>query len=174
MPITLVADQEFVALDDLATAFQLTIREESLGAVTVSYKGKTVVLTPDQALASVGGRLVSLWRGRFDLRVEAIVDQAGSDWFGPVGVVTRLLDGVPVTADDAAFVCGPEIMMRFAVRELDKRGVSRESIWISMERSMKCGIGLCGHCQLAGSFMCKDGPVYRFDRIAPYMQVPEL
>ena len=52
-------DQEFVALDDLAAAFQLTVREEA-GAITVSYKGKTIVLTPDQALASVAGRLVSL------------------------------------------------------------------------------------------------------------------
>lgn len=59
LPVTSVGDQEFVALDDLAAAFQLTVREES-GAVTVSYKGKTVVLTPDQALASVSGRLVSL------------------------------------------------------------------------------------------------------------------
>ena len=114
------------------------------------------------------------WRGRFDLRVEAIVDRAGRDWFGPVGVVTRLLDGVPVEPEDAVFVCGPEIMMRFVVRELEKRGVPREAIWISMERSMKCGIGLCGHCQLAGSFVCKDGPVYRYDRIAPYLQVREL
>jgi NAD(P)H-flavin reductase len=114
------------------------------------------------------------WRGRFDVRVEAIVDRAGRDWYGPVGVVTRLLDSVPVDAAPAVFVCGPEIMMRFAVRELENRGVSREAIWISMERSMKCGIGLCGHCQLAGSFVCKDGPVYRFDRIAPYLQVREL
>ena len=114
------------------------------------------------------------WRGRFDVRVEAIVDSAGRDWYGPVGVVTRLLDGVAVEHDDAVFVCGPEIMMRFAVRELEKRGVPREAIWISMERSMKCGVGLCGHCQLAGSFVCKDGPVYRFDRIAPYLQVREL
>jgi N-acetylmuramoyl-L-alanine amidase len=60
LPITLVADQEFVALDDLAAAFQLTVREEALGAITVSYKGKTIVLTADQALASVAGRLVSL------------------------------------------------------------------------------------------------------------------
>ena len=60
LPITLVADQEFVALDDLAAAFQLTVREEALGAITASYKGKTIVLTPDQALASVAGRLVSL------------------------------------------------------------------------------------------------------------------
>src|SRR5262249_28500070 len=60
LPLAMVADQEFVALDDLASAFQLAVREDALGAITVSYKGKTIVLTPDQALASVSGRLVSL------------------------------------------------------------------------------------------------------------------
>jgi NAD(P)H-flavin reductase len=114
------------------------------------------------------------WRGRFDVRLEVIVDRAGRDWFGSVGVVTRLLDGISIEPDDAVWLCGPEIMMRFAVRELDKRGVPRDAIWVSLERSMKCGVGLCGHCQLAGSFVCKDGPVYRFDRIAPYLQVREL
>jgi NAD(P)H-flavin reductase len=114
------------------------------------------------------------WRGRFDIRLEAIVDRAGRDWFGPVGVVTRLLDDVPVEPDDAVLVCGPEIMMRFAVRELERRGMPRDAIWISIERSMKCGIGLCGHCQLAGSFACKNGPVFRFDQIASYLGVREL
>jgi NAD(P)H-flavin reductase len=114
------------------------------------------------------------WRGRFDVRLEAIVDRAGRDWLGRVGVVTRLLDDIPVEPDDAVLVCGPEIMMRFAVRELERRGMQRDGIWISLERSMKCGIGLCGHCQLAGSFVCKDGPVFRFDRIAPYLAVREL
>jgi NAD(P)H-flavin reductase len=114
------------------------------------------------------------WRGRFDLRLEVIVDRANRDWFGPIGVVTKLLDGMPVASDDAVFMCGPEIMMRFAVRELEQRGVAHEAIWVSLERSMKCGVGLCGHCQLAGSFVCKDGPVYRLDRIAPYMNVREL
>ena len=60
LPIAMVSDQEFVALDDLAAAFQLSVREEALGAITVTYKGKTIVLTPEQALASVAGRLVSL------------------------------------------------------------------------------------------------------------------
>jgi hypothetical protein len=60
LPLTIAADQEMVGLDDLATAFQLAVREESLGAITVSYKGKTIVLTPDQPLVSVSGRLVSL------------------------------------------------------------------------------------------------------------------
>ena len=79
---SLVADQEFVALDDLATAFQLTVREESLGAVTVSYKGKTIVLTPDQALASVGGRLVSL---------PAPPSRNGRRWLVPVEFISRAL-----------------------------------------------------------------------------------
>jgi N-acetylmuramoyl-L-alanine amidase len=82
LPITLVADQEFVALDDLAAAFQLTVREESLGAVTVSYKGKTIVLTPDQALASVSGRLVSL---------PAPPARSGRRWLVPVEFISRAL-----------------------------------------------------------------------------------
>lgn len=114
------------------------------------------------------------WRGRFDCRVEAIVDRAGRDWMGPVGVVTKLIAGVPVEPDDAIFVCGPEIMMRFVVGELEKRGVPRDAMWLSMERSMKCGVGLCGHCQLGGSFVCRDGPVYRFDRIAPLFFTREI
>ncbi len=113
-------------------------------------------------------------RGRFDCRVEAIVDRAGRDWYGPIGVVTRLLDGLPLDPDDGVLLCGPEIMMRFAVRALEARGVPRTGIWVSLERSMKCGVGLCGHCQLGGSFVCKDGPVYRFDRIAAALQVREL
>jgi NAD(P)H-flavin reductase len=114
------------------------------------------------------------WRGRFDCRLEAIVDHAGQDWYGAIGVVTQLLDGVTVDRDDVALICGPEIMMRFVARDLERRGMPREGIWISMERSMKCGVGLCGHCQLAGSFICKDGPVFRYDRMAPLMQVREL
>ncbi|HET7504764.1 MAG TPA: FAD/NAD(P)-binding protein [Kofleriaceae bacterium] len=137
------------------------------GRVTILYGART----PADLLYR---RELEAWRGRFDVQVEAIVDSSGRDWYGRVGVVTKLLDLVSVEAHDAVLVCGPEIMMRFAVRDLEKRGVLPGSIWISMERSMKCGVGLCGHCQLAGSFVCKDGPVYRYDRIAPYLQVREL
>lgn len=114
------------------------------------------------------------WRGRFDCRLEAIVDRAGRDWFGNVGVVTKLLADVPVDPETATFICGPEIMMRFVVRELERRGVCDTSIWVSMERNMQCGIGLCGHCQFGPSFVCKDGPVYRYDRVAPLFFVREV
>jgi N-acetylmuramoyl-L-alanine amidase len=82
LPIALVADQEFVALDDLAAPLQLTIREEALGAITVSYKGKTIVLTPDQALASVAGRLISL---------PAPPSRSGRRWLVPVEFISRAL-----------------------------------------------------------------------------------
>jgi hypothetical protein len=82
LPLAMVADQEFVGLDDLASAFQLTVREESLGAITVTYKGKTVVLTPEQALASVSGRLISL---------PAPPSRSGRRWLVPVEFINRAL-----------------------------------------------------------------------------------
>jgi NAD(P)H-flavin reductase len=137
--------------------------------------GRVIVLYGARSPADLLCRAeLERWRGRFDCRVEAIVDRAGRDWFGPVGAVTKLIAGVPVEPDDAIFVCGPEIMMRFVVAELEGRGVPREAIWVSLERSMKCGVGLCGHCQLGGSFVCKDGPVYRFDRVAPLFFTREM
>jgi N-acetylmuramoyl-L-alanine amidase len=81
IPLTLVADQEFIALDDLASAFQLSV-QESLGAITVSYKGQTIVLTPDQTLASVAGRLISL---------PAAPSRSGRRWLVPVEFVSRAL-----------------------------------------------------------------------------------
>jgi NAD(P)H-flavin reductase len=115
------------------------------------------------------------WRGRFDVDVEVTVDRAGRDWRGAVGVVTRFVADTPlVAAQTVAFVCGPEIMMRFVLRELEARGVAASQVWVSLERSMKCGVGLCGHCQLGGHFVCKDGPVYRADRVAPLLYVREL
>jgi NAD(P)H-flavin reductase len=114
------------------------------------------------------------WRAHPGCRLEVIVDRAGREWPGAVGVVTRLLDETPVGPDDAVFVCGPEIMMRIVTRELGRRGVPADGIWLSMERSMKCGVGLCGHCQLGGSFVCQDGPVYRSDRVAPWLSAREM
>ncbi len=114
------------------------------------------------------------WRGRFDCRLEAIVDRAGRDWFGNVGAITKLVADVPVSQETAVFICGPEIMMRFVVRELERRGVPDSSIWLAMERNMKCGIGMCGHCQFGPFFVCKDGPVHRFDRVASLFFVREV
>jgi NAD(P)H-flavin reductase len=115
------------------------------------------------------------WRGKLDLEVDVTVDQASAEWRGKVGVVTTFIPRATFDAQDAlALICGPEIMMRYTVLELRERGVTRDRIYVSMERSMKCGVGLCGRCQLGPKFVCKDGPVFRFDRVKPLVEVREL
>ena len=108
---------------------------------------------------------IESWLRANDITVLVTVDHASTDWKGRVGVVPALLAEVDVTSSTAAFVCGPEVMMRFCVRELGRRGLADERIYLSMERNMKCAVGFCGHCQLGPSFVCKDGPVLRYDRI---------
>jgi NAD(P)H-flavin reductase len=106
------------------------------------------------------------WCRRRDLTALVTVDHAGPDWTGPVGVVTALLDRVALEASrTVAMICGPEVMMRFAVRALADRGLRDDRIFLSLERNMRCAVGFCGHCQYRESFVCKDGPVLRFDRL---------
>ncbi len=120
-------------------------------------------------------RELERWRGRFDLQVEVTVDAAGEGWYGHVGVVTKLIPRAEFDPDEAvALVCGPEIMMRFAVKALHERGVSPDNIYISMERNMKCAVGFCGHCQFGPEFVCKDGPVFRFREIERFFRVREI
>jgi NAD(P)H-flavin reductase len=115
------------------------------------------------------------WRARFDVDVETTVDAAKPGWHGNVGVVTTLIPHANFDAQHTkAFICGPEIMTRFTITELQKRGVATENIFVSLERNMKCGIGLCGHCQLGSVFVCKDGPVFRYDQVQPFMSKREI
>ena len=115
------------------------------------------------------------WRGRFDLEVEVTVDSSGGDWRGHVGVVTTLLGRAEFDPHfSLAMVCGPEIMMRFAVRELLDGGMNPAAVYVSMERNMKCAVGHCGHCQFGAEFVCKDGPVFPFERIADLIGKAEI
>ena len=115
------------------------------------------------------------WRSHFDLEVYVTVDRASERWRGNVGVVTNLIAKSPFDPHESVvFVCGPEIMMRYTVEALHKRGVDDEQLFLSMERNMKCGIGLCGHCQFGPEFICKDGPVFRYDRVAGQLDMWEL
>jgi NAD(P)H-flavin reductase len=115
------------------------------------------------------------WRGRFDLNVDVTVDRATMEWQGAVGVVTKLVQRSPFDPENAtAFICGPEVMIRFAALALQGRGMPEASIFVSMERNMKCAVGVCGHCQFGPHFVCKDGPVFRYDRIQPFFGLREV
>jgi NAD(P)H-flavin reductase len=112
---------------------------------------------------------------RDDVDVRVTVDAADSDWRGKVGVVPKLVGEARFDAGSAlALVCGPEVMMRYTAEALVERGVPPGRIFVSMERNMTCGLGYCGHCQLGPTLICRDGPVYRWDEIAPLMAVREL
>jgi sulfhydrogenase subunit beta (sulfur reductase) len=104
------------------------------------------------------------WGAGRAIDVAVTVDRAGPEWKGRVGVVTTLFDMIPWDCSKVtAFVVGPERMMQASVQGLISKGVPSDRIVISMERHMECGIGLCGHCQMAGRFVCKDGPVFRLN-----------
>ena len=115
------------------------------------------------------------WRRRLDVDIEVTVDHADASWHGNVGVVPKLIPRMSFDPHNTvAMVCGPEVMMRFTASGLHEAGLPFERIWLSMERNMKCAIGLCGHCQFGPTFVCKDGPVMRYDRIAGLLAVREI
>jgi NAD(P)H-flavin reductase len=114
-------------------------------------------------------------RSRFDVEVEVSVDRATAEWQGSVGVVTKLVQRSPFDPQSAtAFICGPEVMIRYAAIALAQRGMPEAAIFVSMERNMKCAVGLCGHCQFGPFFVCKDGPVFRYDRIQRFFGMREV
>jgi NAD(P)H-flavin reductase len=115
------------------------------------------------------------WRRRLDVEIDVTVDHATTAWHGHVGVVTTLLPHATFDPlHTIALVCGPEIMMRFAISALKSAGVAEEAIYLSMERNMKCAVGFCGHCQLGPVFVCRDGPAFRYDRVRPMLSVKEI
>jgi NAD(P)H-flavin reductase len=141
-------------------------RRAEYGSVSVLYGARTPrdLLYPDGLLG---------WSR--DADVEVTVDSAGGDWRGHVGVVAKLVAGAALRPErTTAFVCGPEIMMHFTVRALLERGLAPERIFLSMERHMDCGVGLCGHCQLGPTLVCRDGPVYSYAELARLLEVREL
>ena len=110
------------------------------------------------------------WRQHPDTEVLLTSDEPGKTWHYHVGVVTELFDQVEVDPGNTiVMMCGPEIMMRVAVNMLSHRGLRSDEMYVSLERHMECGIGLCGHCQLGPFFLCKDGPVMRLDTILPFL-----
>ena len=112
---------------------------------------------------------------RRNIDVRVTVDFAAHGWEDSVGPVTTLIPRVDLEpAKTVAFVVGPEIMMRFVIEALEKLSMPKERLFISMERNMKCAIGLCGRCQFGPSFICKDGPVFEYSRLEPWLAVRNL
>lgn len=119
-----------------------------------------------------------LYRERFDAwrlhprtKVYLTTDQPDRSWRYRVGVVTNLFDELVVGPGVVAMMCGPEAMMRAAIRALRHKGVEEDAIFLSLERNMQCAVGLCGHCQMGPLFFCKDGPVFPYPQVKRWFGV---
>jgi NAD(P)H-flavin reductase len=140
---------------------------ESYGRVAVLFGAKTPA-------ALLYQREYDAWRGR-GIDVRTIVDQADAGWRGPTGLVTMLFDDLALDPSRTGLLaCGPEPMMLAVVRRAETAGLSQSRIFVSMERNMICAARLCGLCQFGPEFVCRDGPVFPYDRIARFLTIPNL
>jgi sulfite reductase subunit B len=106
------------------------------------------------------------WKKSSKVEIRLSVDKPDKKWKGKVGVVTILLDDLPIKTKEAiSVVCGPPIMMKFTTLKLLELRFLAENIYLSMEKNMSCGLGKCGHCRLGRFYVCHDGPVFKFEDI---------
>jgi NAD(P)H-flavin reductase len=148
--------------------YRLMAERDRYGQIVLLYGTRG----PDDILFQ---RELEVWRQRFDVDIDVIVDHATGGWQGNVGVVTKLIPLATFDPGNAiAFLCGPEVMMRFAISALEGAGLEDDMIYLSMERNMKCAVGFCGHCQFGPVFVCRDGPVFRYDRLRAIFAMKEI
>jgi NAD(P)H-flavin reductase len=148
--------------------FRVAENAEERGSVGIVYGAKT------QHDMLFRGDL-EIWGELDDVRVHLTVDKADGGWEGEVGLVTSLFDSALTRLTlPMVLLCGPDVMIRNACKDLVERGIDPRDIWVTMERNMKCGIGLCGHCQFGPLFLCKDGPVFRYDQVSELLEIREV
>lgn len=148
--------------------YEAVSRRDEFGRVSLVYGARSPsdLLYQDE---------VETWGQMPDVDVEVTVDVSDRDWRGDVGMVTGLLPRVPIDPGrTVAMLCGPEVMMKVVARELLSLALDPGDIYVSIERNMKCAIGLCGHCQFGADFVCWGGPVFSYAAVADRWQVAEI
>ena len=146
--------------------YHILNNRERYGKIHILYGSRT----PDDLLYT---EEYAEWE-KEDIHIATTVDRADDTWKGSVGVVPMLFYRYRLDAPNSVVLsCGPEIMIRFVIFEALARRVPADHLYVSLERNMKCGQGSCGHCQLGSHFICKDGPVFRFDQLEDSFNVEE-
>lgn len=137
--------------------FQSSLDDDAVQSITLLYGSRSP--------ADIGfQKTIRRWQNQgVDCRLT--VDAADNEWQGNVGLVTELLEHCRVTADTRALVCGPPVMIHFVIASLSSMGCADETIFTTLERHMKCGMGICGHCHLDGKLVCMDGPVFSLSQL---------
>ncbi len=156
-----------VGLAPLRSALYALLQKRAhYNKITLLYGART----PDEILYQ---QEMEEWR-RQGIEVKVSVDTADVTWKGSVGVVTRLIEKNIDSSNTLVFLCGPEIMLKFAIHELHRAKIEPQNIHMAMERNMQCAVGFCGHCQYGPYFICKDGPIFSYEHIRPWLNIKEL
>jgi NAD(P)H-flavin reductase len=143
-------------------------RRSDYGSITVLHGVK-------KAMDLVHRSRFEAWRRHPDTRILLTADQPDRHWRDRTGVVTELFEELSFDPQRLrVLMCGPEVMMRYAIRFLRARGVPDDRVFVSLERNMRCAVGLCGRCQLGPEFLCKDGPIFPYARVARFFEVRGL
>lgn len=142
-------------------------KKEEFGSITLLYGSRS---PQDVAFQSD----ISSWQDEESMECLLTVDTTGPGWLGNIGVVTTLLGRInPDFSRTSAIVCGPSLMIRFVLAELSRMGFKDEDVITTLERHMKCGVGVCRHCHMDKTLVCVDGPVFSLAQLRT-MQGTEL
>ncbi len=138
-----------------ATLVYILEHREEYGDVTIVYGARTpgMLLYRDE---------LEEWQQRKDISLHVTVDREAPGWNGLVGFVPTITEQVlPPPENAAALICGPPVMIKFTMPSLEKAGWQDDQVYLSLENRMKCGLGICGHCNIGPVYVCKDGPVFK-------------
>jgi sulfite reductase subunit B len=130
-------------------------KREKYGKIILLYGAKT----PSDILYK---REIANWKKKENFNIYLTVDKGTKSWSGEIGVVTKLIDKIKDFKNSVFCICGPPIMIKFTILSLKEKKVEEEDIFVSLERKMQCGIGLCCHCNINNVYICKEGPVFRY------------
>ncbi len=137
-----------------ATLIYMLENRSDYGNITVIYGARTpgMLLYRDELEA---------WQARDDIDIHVTIDKEAPGWDGLVGFVPTIAGQVaPSPENAAALICGPPIMIKFTMPPLEETGWTDDQVYLSLENRMKCGIGICGHCNVGPVYVCSDGPVF--------------
>ena len=129
-------------------------RRGDFGKITVIYGARNpgLLLYKDELAA---------WEASPDIDLITTIDRAVDGWNGRVGFIPAVTEEVAPSAENSyAIICGPPVMIKFTMPVLEKLGFTPETTIMSLENRMKCGIGMCGRCNVGNNYVCKDGPVF--------------
>ena len=109
--------------------------------------------------------IVNEWMNTEGFNVHLTIDREQENWDGHVGFVPNYVKELNPDLKKTVLMCGPPIMIKFTLGGLMELGFKKEQVYTTMELRMKCGIGKCGRCNIGNKYVCKDGPVFRFDEL---------